>query len=413
LPDVPIDTHAGEPAEAPLMGLAALMTSVCSGAELTDLANQLLERIKRNPNDANALMDLAIISHLWFKHDIGLATQAQALRIRQHYRLPPTGAARIRLLAIMHHGDLAANTPLEFLVQGTDIALDMLYVDPARPFPASLPEHDVIFIAVGESDRSRAALKLIEDQMPCWKRPVLNRPERIGRLSRDSVGALLQSVPGVTMPLSVRLPRQVVERIGSQALPLRTMLADGDFPVIVRPVDSHAGHGLAKIDEPGEIAGYLQARPESEFYVSRFVDYRSADGLYRKYRIALVDGQAFAGHMAISEHWMIHYLNARMSASQEKRDEEARFMQHFDTVFAARHADALRAIHQLAGLDYLIVDCAESADGTLLVFEIDSAAVVHAMDPVETFPYKQAQMKKVFDAFQALLERAAAAPPAD
>ncbi|MFI4941187.1 MAG: RimK family alpha-L-glutamate ligase, partial [Burkholderiales bacterium] len=112
--------------------------------------------------------------------------------------------------------------------------------------------------------------------------------------------------------------------------------------------------------------------------------------------------------MAISEHWMIHYLNAHMSASREKRDEEARFMECFDTVFAARHRDALQAINQRAGLDYLVVDCAESADGRLLVFEIDSAAVVHAMDSAELFPYKQAQAQKVFDAFHALLEKTVA-----
>lgn len=399
-------TDSEMPAEAPLMGLATLMTLVCSGVTLTGLASQLLERIKRNPGDANALMDMAIVSHLWFKHDIGMATQREALRIRQLYHLPPTGAVRIRLLALVHHGDLAANTPLEFLVQGTDIALDLLYIDPDRPFPVSLPEHDLIFVAVGESERSGAVLKLIEDQMPLWKRPVLNRPERIGRLARDSVSAFLRAVPGIDMPISARLSRLDLERIGGQALPLAAALSDGNFPIIVRPLDSHAGHGLAKIDRTGEIAGYLQARPEGEFYVSRFVDYCNADGFYRKYRIALVDGQAFAGHMAISEHWMIHYLNAHMSASKEKRNEEARFMERFDTDFGARHLDALRAINLLAGLDYLVVDCAESADGKLLVFEIDSAAVVHAMDSVEVFPYKQAQVKKVFDAFHAMLERA-------
>lgn len=387
------------------MGLAALMTKACSGAALTDLANDLLKRIRQNPRDANALMDLAIVSHLWFRHDIGLATQAQALSVRRLYHLPSAGAARIRLLAIMHRGDLAANTPLEFLVQGTDIALDMLYIDPDQPFPDSLPEHDLIFIAIGESERGQAVLKLLADQMPNWTRPVLNRPERIRRLARDSASAMLQSAPGVEMPATVRLARSDLERIGGLALPLASVLKDGDFPVIVRPLDSHAGRGLVKIDAPGEIAGYLQARPDDDFYLSRFVDYRDGDGLCRKYRIALIDGQAFPGHMAISEHWMIHYLNAQMSASPKKREEEAHFMQAFDTDFGRRHSDALRAIYQLTGLDYLIIDCAESADRKLLVFEIDSAAVVHAMDSVELFPYKRAQAQKMFAAFRMLLEK--------
>ena len=38
------------------------------------------------------------------------------------------------------------------------------------------------------------------------------------------------------------------------------------------------------------------------------------------------------------------------------------------------------------GLEYYSIDCGETRDGRLLVFEIDSGAVVHAMDPVELFP---------------------------
>ena len=42
------------------------------------------------------------------------------------------------------------------------------------------------------------------------------------------------------------------------------------------------------------------------------------------------------------------------------------------------------------------------------MFEIDSGAVVHAMDSTEIFPYKHAQMHKVFAAFRAMLAGAAA-----
>jgi glutathione synthase/RimK-type ligase-like ATP-grasp enzyme len=405
--NVSIDHDA--PAELPMMGLAVLMTMACSGTPLTELANQLIERLKLNPRDANALMDLAVISHLWFKHDIGLATQARALAIRRLYHLPPSGTMKIRVLALMHHGDLAANTPLEFLVQNSDIALDMLYLDPAQNLPVDLPQHDVLFIAVAESERSRVLLKLIEQQMPHWKQPVLNRPEHIARLSRESVCAMLKSLPGIDMPVTVRIASADLARVGEQSLALGSVLAEAAYPIIVRPVDSHAGHGLEKIDEPSQIAAYLQTQPDPVFSISRFVDYRSPDGLYRKFRIVLIDGQAYAGHMAISTHWMIHYLNAQMSDSQQKRDEEAAFMQNFDTGFGAKHRQALQAIHQAAGLDYLVIDCAEMPDGRLLVFEIDSAAVIHAMDSAQLFPYKQAQTKKIFAAFHALLEKTLAA----
>ena len=56
------------------------------------------------------------------------------------------------------------------------------------------------------------------------------------------------------------------------------------------------------------------------------------------------------------------------------------------------------------GLDYYAIDCAETAVGRLLVFEADTAMLVHAMDPVDLYPYKQPQMRKVFTAFRQMLE---------
>jgi hypothetical protein len=152
--------------------------------------------------------------------------------------------------------------------------------------------------------------------------------------------------------------------------------------------------------------------PQDEFYVARFVDYRSADGQFRKYRIILIEGQPYISHMAISSHWMIHYLNAGMADSAEKRAEEAAFMAGFDAGFAQRHAQAFRAIAERTGLDYVGLDCGETPDGELLIFEVDSDMIVHAMDPVDMFPYKQPQMRKLFDAFRQMLGNVAMRAPA-
>jgi hypothetical protein len=90
-----------------------------------------------------------------------------------------------------------------------------------------------------------------------------------------------------------------------------------------------------------------------------------------------------------------------------KRQQEAEFMTGFDTGFGARHAEALRRIGARFGLDYLVIDCAEMPDGRLLVFEVDPGAVVHSMDPEDMFPYKHPAMRRVRQAFRALLARQA------
>jgi hypothetical protein len=163
------------------------------------------------------------------------------------------------------------------------------------------------------------------------------------------------------------------------------------------------------VDDLAALVQYLRASPENSFFIASFVNYSGPDGLYRKYRVVLVDGVPYAGHMGVSAHWMIHYLNAGMAQSHEKRAEEASFMRDFEHGFAQRHRLGLQSVHQRFGLEYLVMDCAETHDGALFVFEVDAGAVVHSMDPPELFPYKVPAMERVFDAFRDLLLRTAEA----
>jgi hypothetical protein len=84
-------------------------------------------------------------------------------------------------------------------------------------------------------------------------------------------------------------------------------------------------------------------------------------------------------------------------------------MEEFDEGFGARHRQALGEIARRSGLDYLIMDCSETRDGALLIFEVGNAMIVHAMDPEDVFPYKAIQMKKLFRAFEAMLQSRAQA----
>ena len=390
-----------EPADG-LMGLARLMRMTISGADMGSLGMQLIARAGGNPKmaDACALMDLSTILQLRGDRELGLNIQRQALALQQIYAVACTspGKSARRLLMIMSDGDLMANSPIESLLEEKDVTLNIVYITKERDMPAVLPEHDVLFVAIAESEQNIPLLKKVSAAIASWPVPVLNDPLRIAALSRDNCALLLKDAPGIDMPETVKVGRETLVRVAG------AMKLDGmDFPVIIRPVDSHAGNGLEKIDDASGIAVYLSSVGSDEFYVSRFVDYRQADGLFRKYRIVLIAGCPFICHMAISSHWMIHYANAGMADSAEKRDEEARFMAEFDEDFAVRHAEAFKAIGDRIGLDYLGIDCAETADGRLLIFEADSCMIVHALDPVDVYGYKQKPMRRVFDAFYQML----------
>lgn len=389
--------------QSELIGLAPLMRQAFSDVDLKPLGATLIERAQNFPDDANALMDLATVLLLIGQRDSALATQMEALKLQPLYSIPSTVQTKIKLLALMTNGDLMANTPLEFLVENSDIALTLLYVGVGIPAVSELPEHDVLFVAVGEADEKHALLNDLQEIIQFWPKPVINLPERICHLGRDKAFKQLQSTEGVEMPMSVRVDRHTIEQLGQGSLDLSLLLNGDNFPIIIRPLGSHAGQGLRKIASPDDIPDYLQAVPSDEFYLARFVDYRSQNGQFRKYRIILINGKPFISHMGISKHWMIHYLNAGMAESAEKRNEEKIFMENFDTDFVPRHAIAFKGIYDKLGLDYVGIDCGETQDGKLLIFEVDSDMIVHAMDPIDLFPYKQVPMQKLFAAFRDLL----------
>ena len=393
------------------IGFAGLWRLELSGLEIARLGPRLEARLARNPADAAAMMDIAtllILTLIPENRVPAFAMQARALEIQRVFRIPAAREpAALRVLAIACPGDMTAITHLDCLLEGSDVELQMLYARPGSALPQDLPEHDLVFVAVGESGPNRPILEQVVQFAKTSRKPLLNSPGRILRLSRDSVAQMLQTVPGLSMPMTAGVGRKVLEQIGRSELPVAAILNDGKFPIIARPLDSQGGKCLSRLEDLASVARYLEATPGEGFFVSRFVDYSGPDGLFRKYRVVVVGGRPFACHMAVSDHWMIHYVNADMDASASKRDEEARFMAGFETGFAVKHARSLAGIDKLLRLDYYAIDCAETRQGELLVFEADTAMLVHAMDPADLYPYKQPQMRRIFAAFRELLGAAA------
>jgi hypothetical protein len=391
--------------------------SVLGTADLTGFAYQgngyagLMERIDRfhagaGPNAAERLHDMAIALQLDFRASEGLNVQDEALARCQVFRVGAgavPGAGRpLRLLALMGPGALMVNTPLDFLTNPLGVRLDLMYLLPDRPLPPTLPDHDVAFFALGEADA--ATLCRLRNLFDRWPRPALNDPRYLPMLARDTLAASLAGVPGICSPPAVAASRATLEAYlrGQTPVPGFPMGRD-PFPCLIRPAGSHAGHGLARAETAAQLREYLFYSFEKSFFVTAFEEYRGPDGLYRKSRIAFIDRRPFLCHMGVSRNWMVHYLNAGMAESAEKRADEARAMAEFDQGFARRHAAAFAALHDRIGFDYYQIDCAETRDGRLLIFEADCAAIVHLMDPADLFPYKQPQMQRVFTAFGDML----------
>ena len=377
-----------------------------NGADLRPLRDALVAKIAAGTAHAGDGLDLSLIVQLLGDKPAGMAIQAEVLSCHRLFRNPCSAASpRLRVLALAAAIDMGGNTPIEFLLQHSEFELLTLYVVGGTELPAPLPDHDVAIVIASDSEECRDALHQIDQVAARWPRPMLNPPRLVAHLDRDKLHRLLRGIEGLEIPATVAVSRRQLTGLAQSDLLPADIDAELALPLIVRPRGSHAGVGLAKVDDPQAVLRYLAQREEEEFFVARFIDYASADGLFRKYRVALIDRRPYACHMAVADRWDIWYLNAGMSDSAEKRLEEATFMRTFDLGFARRHRAALTAMADAVGLDYFTIDCAENQRGELLIFEADNTAVVHNMDSPELFPYKAPQMRLVFEAFAAMLER--------
>ena len=390
------------------IGFAKLTTMAFRGNDLRPLRDELMSKVAGGSAGAGEGLDLSLITQLLGDKQTGIAIQAEVLAFHQLFRSPCSAEEpKLRVLALAAAIDMGGNTPIEFLLEESGIELLTLYVIAGIELPVPLPDHDIAIVIASDSEECRDALRIIDSAAARWPRPMLNPPRLVGNLDRDKLYRRLRGIEGLDIPATVCVTRAQLSDVAQSNLLFADIAAELQFPIIARPRGSHAGVGLAKLDERAAVDRYLAERVEHEFFVSRFVDYADDDGLFRKYRIAVVDGRPYACHMAIADRWDIWYLNADMAFSESKRREEENFMRTFDSAFAVRHQSALAAMIDRIGLDYFTIDCAENKHGDLLIFEADNTAVVHNMDSLDLFPYKPPQMRAIFEAFASMLYRRA------
>jgi hypothetical protein len=398
---------SGSVDEDTLIGKATIVRALYEGRDIRPLWDRLLARVTANGADACAFHDLATILYGLGRLEEASASENVALSISRTFRITDGKGKGIRVLALVTAGDFMSNTPLEFLLERSDSTILLHYVDSQTKRLDDVPPHDVAFVAIAESKANQPVLENLERLLVGWKTPIMNNaPRRIIDLARDKVAELLSSVTSILAPTVICVERGKLNDLASSKADIGTTQDIGDFPLVVRPVGTHAGNGMAKISTAVELQAYLRDRSELAFFVAPFVDYSGIDGKFRKQRIAFIDGRVFASHLAVSDHWMVHYLSAGMADHADRRAEEASWMASFDVDFAQRHAVAFDVLYRRLGLDYFAIDCAELSDGRLLLFEADVAMIIHSMDPVDIFPYKQRPMQRLFEAFiEALRKR--------
>ena len=367
-------------------------------------ATRLLRRAARlNPDDVPAHLGIYYLAEAQGDHDLAAHHQREALQRRQVFSESSPKADAPAILILEAPGDFQANLPIGFVLSNADFHLHRYVLVEGLPLrgPGELPHYDLVFNAISEPDRTAAQLLAAEKFIAGQAKPVINRPDYVARTRRDIMARMLADVPDLIMPRAVRTNCRALQDWMETGTPIE---AGFNFPVLVRPAGTHAGHNLERITHADQLKSYLADLTDDDFYVTEFVDYSTpSDGLFRKYRAILINGTAYPFHMAVRDHWMVHYYNAHMELSAPRRAEEEAFLADMAQDLGPRAMAVLEAIGKIVDLDYFGIDFGLSPDGQVVLFEVDVAAIVHMMDDKEIYAYKHKYVPRVIDAAKKLI----------
>ena len=189
-----------------------------------------------------------------------------------------------------------------------------------------------------------------------YQRPIINHPARVLKTGRAANVERLRGVPDVIVPRMRRcraacFGAEAPEHRRRQRLFISASGARARIPY--RP--SFLSRRLRRT-----LAAAIADFPGDDVWLIEQLDARDGKGMFRKFRVMIVDGQLYPLHLAISQDWKVHYFTADMADSAANRGGR-RISQRHGERHRARGVAALERIAATLDLDYGGIDFAVNA----------------------------------------------------
>ncbi len=254
------------------------------------------------------------------------------------------------------------NIPLTAVLDDRIFAWITLFVESFNE-GMQLPPHAVVFNAVGNADLRTRALDKAESVLRATTAPVINHPAGVRHTGRVQIADRLRDVPGIVTP------RMVVRRRDAIAGNLGL-----GWPILVRSLGFHTGEHFVKVEDPADLPDALAALPGDELLVIEYVDTRSDDGFFRKYRVLTIDGGLYPLHLAAARDWKVHYFTADRGAEFQKQERE--FLADPPAALGSDAVTALQRAARALAFDYGGIDFALDRRNRVVVFEANPTMAI-------------------------------------
>ena len=375
-----------------------LANALLANDELGEARSQFEAALRLAPDHPDAHQGLAnLLQHLG-DADTAEWHRQQSYGGRRLLHTPYRGAGepcRVLILASAAGG----NVPTRFILDPELFETVTLAVEAFGP-ETPLPEHRLVFNAVGDADLSPAALAAAERVLAHTPAPVINPPARVSRTDRATNARRMAGLPGVIAPRVEKVRREEVE----------AHAADIGYPLLLRSPGYHTGRHFTKVDRPDALADAVAGLPGRELLLIQYLDARDAQRRSRKYRVMMIGAAIFPLHLAVSDDWKVHYFTSAMADQPAYRAEEQAFLTDMAGVVGLRGLSALEAIRDTLGLDYAGVDFGLAADGRILLFEANATMVVNPPAPDPVWDYRRAPTLRILEAARDMVLRRAIGP---
>jgi hypothetical protein len=262
-----------------------------------------------------------------------------------------------------------------------------------------LERPSLLFNEISDADTHREALQRARQVREIFADlGCVNEPSRVEDSTRDRVAELLAGIEGVIVPSTRRFRPTSPDDVAG----LWRQTADS---VLLRRAGQHGGVGTILLERPEDLAKlHAVALDGADYYVTEFVDYRSADGYFRKLRVAVIDGEPFVRHQIAGTGWNVHMASRTYGADDPLGREEASLLDLFEQEWKPLIAERARTIAERLGLDFFGIDCHVTADGELLLFEAN-ATMNLLVNPAAAPNMWQPCIDRMLDALVTMIRR--------
>lgn len=255
-----------------------------------------------------------------------------------------------------------------------------------------LGQYDLVINCIADMEVCANALALLT-QFERFNHDIINPPSAILNTSRVDVYQQLS-------PLPLKIAETNIFHGNAQFATYNS-----GFPALARPLGSSTGIGLVKLEDQQSFDHYLKYSRGEVLNICPFIDFKSADGLYRKYRVFVIDGEIYPEHCVAHNHWNVHSSSrlTLMNNDDELRSQEQVFVDDYTSVLSDRHIAVIKEIHSALQLDYFGIDFSITPDDELLVFEANAGMRVNS-DYVQSFEYLVTPIQRIVNAFKKMIE---------